>query len=239
MTHTRDYIKAFSLPLIVYVVIGSIILYAKIFVVDKLILGGIAIDLVLTAPLFYFFAAWRYKIRMMFVFPLIALGFTIGHFLIPGEHSVLNLLRTLLLPIVEIASVSSISYYTYRFYGEIKNNKHDDVYSILKKSTSKVLGRSMVSAVFATEFAVIWYGLLAWRRKGPVTNCTCYRDNSSLILYGFVVFILLAETLAFHFIFLKINFIFAWAMFALSLYFALQIFAHAKAMYLRSTTVDD
>jgi ABC-type multidrug transport system fused ATPase/permease subunit len=91
----------------------------------------------------------------------------------------------------------------------------------------------------STEFAFIYYSLFVWKKEDESDQYryTCYKDNSSLVFYGFVIFIILTETVVFHFLFIKINLIFAWIVFTLSLYFALQLFAHAKAMYLRSTEI--
>jgi hypothetical protein len=237
MTHTKSYIKAFLLPLMVYFIVATIVIYAKFFVVKNLMLEAVSIDLVLTAPVLYLLTAWKYKTRVMFVFPLVALGFTVGYIIVPEQHSALNILSKLLLPVVELASISSITYYAFRFYKAIRNDGDDDVYSALKRSTQQVFGSSIMSSVFATEFAVVWYGLLAWRRRTGENTFTCYKDNGSLVLYGFVIFILLTETFVLHFLFLRINVVFAWIVFGLSLYFAFQVLAHARAIYFRNTVI--
>jgi hypothetical protein len=239
MTFAKNYNKSFLFPLAVYFVLGALIIGSGFFAVGKYFYDAVSIDLIITAPLLYLIAARKFKTRLLFIFPLIALGFMLSKILLPSETSALHLLSKWLLPFLELMTIGSISFYTYRFYREAKMNKEVDVLTIIRRSTKSIFGDNVLSKVLSTEFAVVYYAFFARRKKRMPSYFTVYRDNNSLVLYGFVVFIILAETIAFHFLFVKINMVFAWLMFGLSLYFALQIFAHARALTFRCVEIGE
>jgi hypothetical protein len=239
MTFAKNYTKAFLFPLAVYFVLGALILGSGFFAVGKYFYDAVSIDLIITAPLLYLIAARKFKTRLLFIFPLIALGFMLSKILLPSETNVVHVLSKWLLPFLEVVTIGSISFYAYRFYREAKTNSDVDVLTIIRRSTKSIFGDNVLSKVLSTEFAVVYYAFFAWRKKGTPSYFTVYRDNNSRVLYGFVVFIILAETIAFHFLFVKINIVFAWLMFGLSLYFALQIFAHSRAVTFRCVEIGE
>jgi hypothetical protein len=232
MTEARNYVKAFSFPLMVYAVLSMVVVYDRFFHLNSFVSEAVSIDLILTAPLVYLFASWKLKTKSMLVFPLAALGFTLGYFFLRGEHEVLNTAGRIVFPALEIVSVASIFLYARKFYSNSRALDETDIYTIIKKSTKAVFGNSRLSEIFATEFAVIWFGLISWKRKRD-EKFTCYKENNSLILYGFFIFILLAETFVFHLMLIGNYPVFTWILTGTSIYFVIQILAHAKAIYLR------
>jgi len=236
MITENKYIKAFLLPAFSYVILAGMLTYSRFFLVGEYFFQAVIIDLVITVPVIYLIASWKFKTKISLVFPLITFGFAAGYFLMPSQHSLLVLLRNYFAPLLEVISLATVSYYAFKFYRETKSSGQPDALYVIKTAVNKVLGNSIVSAALITEFAVVYYSLFAWKKRA--SHFTCYKTNSTLIIYGFIVFIVLAETIAFHFLFIRINIVFAWIVFATSLYFALQLLAHMKAMIFRSTEFD-
>lgn len=236
MNTTRAYIKSLSLPVGVYVVLAILILFNRSLQPGRFFFEAVSIDFIISAPLFYWIASRRFRTRTLLVFPLMAIGFSLSKLLLPHETVTLQWLGRFLLPLLELITIGSVTFYGYQFYKAAKASGERDAFEIIRKSCEKVFGVSLWSKIVATEFAVIYYALIAWRKK-QTQGFTCYKDTGILTLYGFFIFIVIAETLIFHLLLIKINLWLAWIAFAASAYVAIQIFAHAKALKYRSVEI--
>lgn len=228
---TRAYIKSLSVPIGIYVIL-AVLVYTRLFETRSFFFEAVSIDLIISAPLFYWLAARRFKTRTLLVFPLMALGFSLSKFLLPSETMTMQWLGRFLLPVLELVTIGSLSYYAYGFYQAARKSEETDALDIIRQSCTKVIGSSLVSKILTTEFSVMYYALVAWRGKHR-SGFTVYKDTGVLTIYGFLIFIIWAETLILHLLLIRWNEWVAWLAFASSGYVALQIFAHAKAMKFR------
>ena len=92
----------------------------------------------------------------------------------------------------------------------------------------------------AFEISVFYYAFFKWRKtKRDKNSFTYHREKGVLALLSVFVFIILAESVALHFLTANWSVIAAWIMTALSAYFAFQIFAHIKAIILRPINIGE
>ncbi len=214
-------------------------LYSRSFHVGSFFVEAVSIDLILTAPILYLLAARKFRARAALVFPLMAIGLALSNFLLPAETATMRWFAKVMLPALELITIGSISFYAYRFYQLARRNRDTDALTIIRKSCEKLFGKNVIAAVLTTEFAVVYYGFIASRKPFHHHGFSSYKDNGVLVVYGFLAFIIGVETFIFHFLLIQWHVLTAWIISGFSVYVALQIFAHARAMAIRRIEVGD
>lgn len=204
---------------------------------------GITYDLVLTAPLLFFFLSRKSKVSRLKTVPFFIGGIVIATFLIPEsgqEH--LGYMKTYLLPLVEITIISFLSLKIYKGVKtfQANSNQTSDFHIISKISAKELFGKSRYASLFSSEITLIYYAFFAWKRKKLKGNeFTKYKENASLALAGAFLMIVFIETYAFHVLLMKWNSIAALILTAFSVYSALGIIAHIKALLKRPSVLTD
>lgn len=194
---------------------------------------GIIYDLTLTSPLLYLLVIWKKRIPKITAVPVFVLGVIVASFLIPEDQQFhLDIVKNFVLPIVELTVITLI---VVKIRQAIQLYKKRDIttdfYTQFQSTANDLLENKTLANVLTTEVSMIYYGLINWKREKPKANAfTYHKESGTLALLGAVILILLVETIGLHFLLIQWNAIVAWVIFGLSLYTALQVLGHAKAM---------
>ncbi|MDN5205031.1 hypothetical protein QQ008_26820 [Fulvivirgaceae bacterium BMA10] len=228
----------FGLPILIFV---SMILLtiSPIFKTEPSALAlGITYDLTLTAPLIYLLLIWKRNIPKITVVPFFVAGVIIATFLLPKEEQFhLNIIKTWVLPLIELGVVSTIVYKVIKTIRIFRAHRYADTdfLSILRTTTQKSFGEGTVANILAFEIATIYYSLLSWKNKTDkrISQFTYHRESGSIALFVTVALIVVIETFVVHILVANWSTLAAWILTVSSIYVALQIMAHIKAMYQR------
>lgn len=160
-----------------------------------------------------------------------------AYFLLPSnQHYHLNIVKDFVLPLVEIGVIFFIVYSAYKTVQEFKKAEYSnyDFLLQLKSSATQVLGYPKIANVLSTEIAMVYYGLISWSTSSTENKTfTYYKENGIIALFSVIMFLLIAETSIVHLLLARWNATIAWVVFGLSVYTALQLFAHIKAIVQR------
>ncbi|MFY0630098.1 MAG: hypothetical protein JXR05_06930 [Flavobacteriaceae bacterium] len=202
---------------------------------------AITIDFLITIPLVYFLIIRKRKIPKITVLTTFVLGMVILTFALPeGNQSLLSLVKTYFLPILELGIIGFIIYKVRSIRKAYKSQeKTEDFYTALLRATNEVLPKK-VASVLVTEISVAYYGFIHWRKVQLKENEFSYHEKSTVnsIVISFLMIILI-ETLALHFLLQKWSVIAAWILTGLSIYTALQFFALARSISKRPIKIDE
>ncbi|WP_258099113.1 hypothetical protein [Marinoscillum pacificum] len=233
-----------SLPLAIPVSILTfavfLVTYSSIQLDDTLAMG-IIYDLTLTSPILYLIAIWKTKTPKITAVPVFILGIVIATFLIPEDKQFhLNLIKNFLLPVVELSVLGLVIYKVNQGKKAFSKSEESDYYFKLKTAAKEILPSARVANILATEIGMIYYALISWKKSKPRNNqFTYHKENGAMALMFIIIVMILVETIALHFLLIRWNEAVAWVLFVLSLYTALQILGHAKAMKRRFIEVSD
>lgn len=87
---------------------------------------------------------------------------------------------------------------------------------------------------------MLYYALIAWRKRKPSGDTfTNYNENASIALSGAFLMVIFIETFAFHILLAKWSVVVAWFLTATSIYTALMVFAHIKALLQKPSVLYD
>lgn len=201
----------------------------------------LAYDLAVLSPLLYFFLIRKRKISKLTVIPFITVGLVLATILLPeNQHGHLNILKAIVIPAIEIFIIVVVLRKIYLISKSMKANavSIDDWYSIIKKSNIQVFGNSKFTSFLISEMAVLYYALVAWKKKPFAKNeFTNYKVNGTVSLLWGLILVMTIETITLHFLLAKWNSIAAWALTVLSIYSALMIFGHMKALSRRPSVI--
>lgn len=200
---------------------------------------GVTYDLTLTAPLVYLWLIRKKRIPLITAVPFFVLGIIVAALILPGHQQYhLDLVRTYLLPTVELVLISVIAYHVFKTVRAFKkdSNRTYDFYSVLKESAIKSIGYPAVARIFASEVAMVYYALFSWKKSPRLDKgFTNYKENGVTALLGVILFLLLLETSIVHILLVRWNETVAFVIFLSSIYAAVQIFGHLKALRQRTS----
>ncbi|MEQ8684718.1 MAG: hypothetical protein RIE86_05480 [Imperialibacter sp.] len=202
---------------------------------------GIIYDLTLTSPIIYLLLIWNRPIPKATVVPIFIVGIALASFLLPDkQHFHLDLVKTFLLPVVELLVVTSIVLKVRKTINAFKANasSESDFYVTLKKSTMEALEIPLLARAMSTEIAVFYFSLFPWKKAALKHNeFSSYKDNGAIALLGAIIFILVAETFVLHILLARWSTTFAWILSATSIYTGFQLFGHIKALIFRPSVM--
>ena len=238
----KDRVQLLIYALPVFVILTSIFLaLSPLLSKNPDLAMGITYDLTLTAPLIYFFLIRKKSIPNISIVPLFVVGVILASFILPEHQKFhLDLVKTYLLPLVELIFISIISYKVYHTVKAFKDspNRNRDFYLILKQSAIKVVGYPTIAKVFASEIAMVYYALFTWEKvKVPANGFTNFKENGITALLAVIVFIIVIEAFVFHILLMSWSASVAWVLTAGSGYAAFQIFGHIKAIKRRHSMI--
>ena len=148
----------------------------------------ITIDVLLTIPLIYFLLIRKTNIPKLTVIPVTIAGIILASYIIPEENQrLLSLFKTWVLPIVELFVVAYVLLKVRNTVKTFKENRQAnsqaDFYTILKQTSRDILPR-FLAIPFATEIAVIYYGLINWKKRKLNPNVS-QKQRKHWLIYSF------------------------------------------------------
>ncbi|MCQ0112565.1 hypothetical protein SAMN04487906_2153 [Zhouia amylolytica] len=230
----------FGIPLIL---LGSLILLmtSSSIIINDTLGMAISADLLLTIPAIYYLLIRNTKVSKLTVIPFIVFGLLAGSYFLPIEkQTYLILFKTWALPVIELSVFSLIIIKISRAIKKFKALKGDspDFYDVLRRTCYDVLPGRLVLP-FATEVAVLYYSFICWKRRPLKENEFSYHLKSgSPALMGALIFIILIEAVAMHFLIVLWSHIAAWILTGLSIYTAIQFLGFVKSLSQRPISLD-
>jgi len=232
----------FGIPLFI---IGLMVFIAKssLFQLDPNSLAiGITFDLLITVPFIYFLLIRKTNIPKTTVIPFLIFGIIICSLLLPSENQhYLNLFKTWVLPVIELAILSYVVYNVrkgIKYYKQKKELSYD-FFTTLKNTCYEILPKNVVIPV-VTEIAVFYYGFLYWaKRELKVNEFSYHKDSGTITLLIAIIFIIVIETFVFHILLAKWSNYAAWILTSLGIYTAIQIFGFLKSMIKRPISIEN
>lgn len=203
---------------------------------------AITLDLLLSTPLLYFLLIRKRSIPKITVVSVFIICLIAASYIIPKEdQGLLTIVKTYVLPIVELGIVSLVLWKAKQVYKTFKAAKTEspDFYDLIFDSTSKVLP-TPVNGILATEIAVIYYGIINWKNTHSIASneYTYHKKNGIFsVLYAFMGLACI-ELFVVHMLIAKYSNLWAWIATAFTLYSLLQIFALIKSMTRRPIILD-
>ncbi len=228
-------ILAFSIPLLILCFSIALALSSYATMHPELYIG-ITYDLILTVPVLFYLIS-KGKMPKLIVGLFISIGMVTAYFIIPeSEKFHFNLLRYVLLPVIELTIIGSIIYVTYTTINGIDKETNDrvDYLTAFQDSGVKAFKNKLFGKLFGSELAMIHYAFFNWKSK-PIleSEFSYHKKNDTISLLSGILMVILIETIGVHFLLAKWNIIIAWVMTILSLYTFIMLFAHLKAVIRR------
>ena len=194
---------------------------------------GITYDLILTVPLAFYFLS-KGKMPKFIVGLFVSIGIITAYFVIPeSEKFHFNLIRYVLLPVVELIIIGSIIYVTYKTINgaEKKLNDRIDYLTAFQDSGIKAFQNELFGKVFGAELAMVHYAFFNWKLKPYGDNEFSYhKKNGTVSLLAGILMIIVIETIGVHFLLAKWSTTTAWILTIISIYTFIMLFAHLKAI---------
>lgn len=203
---------------------------------------ALSIDLILSVPLMWFLVIRKRSIPNITVVPVSVLCLILGFQILPEEgHYVLQGYESYVLPLLELAVVSFVVYEVVKLRRAMKLQKQQtsDFFDLISMATKEVLPGKL-APFLALEISMFYYAF-RWSKgqKRMDSTFTYHRDSGVSALYGAVVFIILVETVALHFLLVQWSSTFAWVLTILSTYTGLQFLAFTRSMSARPLVLDE
>ncbi len=194
---------------------------------------GITLDLVITTPLIYFALIRKKKVSKFTIMPFFILGLVVASLVIPSSNQqTLDLIKTWLLPIVEITVVSLIILKVRKIRKAYKAKKTEgiDFVTALKEGAASILPPKLAYGM-ATEIGLFYYTFVAWKKpKHPSNAFTYHKDSGILVLLGTLLGVALIELFCVHLLIHENHPILSWVLTAISAYGIVQIIGLMKSI---------
>ncbi len=205
-----------------------------------LVATAVTIDLLFSIPIAYYFLIRNTSVPKVTVTPVFFICMLAASMVLPeGGRGLLNTVAKFGVPAVEVLVLGYLGFRLYRtrrnFIGNVLSER--DLMERLRFAFVQELKPAMLARAVAFEVSAFTYAFLKWRR--PAAGFTYYKLNSPVPLLLVFLFLLSAETVVVHILLAILSPTAAWIATAFSVYFALQIIAHLKALILRPIVVTD
>jgi hypothetical protein len=226
--------------------VSYLVTHSRLFMRNPEILSfGLTFDLTISIPLLYYFLlARKGKLPKALLILIFLLSLMAASLILPrAHHRFLDLIKIAIFPL-ETFMISYLIFKISRIrkeYNRLRPKVGAGFSLILKECLVKTIGPGKLSDVLAAEISILYYGLFAWKRPhltGENRFTAHKKSGYGSIVFG-LVFLSLAEVLAFHILFMQISRIAAWIIFALNFYGILFILADFNATRREPTYIDD
>ncbi|HUF05359.1 MAG TPA: hypothetical protein VMM38_14440 [Aridibacter sp.] len=206
-----------------------------------LLASAIAIDLLITVPLaFYFLVARRYSLSLPAFAPVIGAGWLIAYLVLPEGHRSPLLVAEAGALFFEVAIVVWITRKVWKA-AKAPDSALSDPLSNLRRIAGETIGNQRLGSIAGTELAVFFYSLFSWRSSPSVPDGSVgfsYHKRSGQGAMTFaLLFLLAAETVVVHVVVSFWSVPAAWVITALSIYGGLWILADFRASMLRPVLI--
>lgn len=203
---------------------------------------ALTFDLVITVPVVYFLLIRKKAIPNITVVPVFIAEVILASYIVPNDQQeLLQIVKTWILPLIEVGVLSYVAYRVRQTVRSFKNESEaePDFFTAIKNASQEIVPANL-SAVFATEIAVFYYGFFSWKKRVLAKNEFSYhKNNSAGTLLGVLFFVILIETFVVHILLQNWNSTVAWTLTILSMYAAIQLFAIIKSFSRRPIVIKD
>jgi hypothetical protein len=209
---------------------------------EPLIATAVTIDLIFSIPLIYFLLIRSTSMPKLTVMPVFFVGVATAYLVLPeSERTLLNSVIAYAVPAVELGVLAYIGYRVYRTRAvyNAEAQKGHDVAERLRSAMEKEVKPAAIGRVAAFELSIFYYVFLAWRSRRPSGSFTYHRNSGSAVILSAFLFLLIVETVVVHILVSMWSVTAAWILTAASIYLALQIAAHLKALFLRPVRITE
>ncbi len=221
---------------------ASLVAASSLITTNEYISTAVTIDLAITLPLLYFFFIRGTSVPRLTVIPVFLFSVVIASLVLPrNDRYLLNILITYAVPVIEVLAfiyIGSIIYRSRKTFAAMAKSGND-VMERLRKVLQKELKMEMPARAAAFELAVIYIAFFKWRQKCENECFTYHKRSGALPMLAVLIGLIVVETIVIHYIAGLWNTTAAWILTAISAYFLLQVFAHAKAVVLRPVEIRD
>lgn len=241
MTKTISNHLIFGLPILILLFLVALVNSSWFALQPEQLSYGITFDLLVTIPFIYFLIIRKKDIPKMSVVSVFIVCLIIASFLIPQEHqSLLSAIKAYGLPVAEVAILVYLLWSTRKIIQQFKHQKNTtpDFFTAISMACKAALPKRIAS-LFATEIGVIYYAFFAWEKRPLQENEYSYSEkNTIIILLYVVIFLILFEAFALHFLLVSWNETFALVWMILSIYTGVQFFALTRSLPKRPMRID-
>ncbi|QQS42896.1 MAG: hypothetical protein IPM63_08170 [Acidobacteriota bacterium] len=208
-----------------------------------LLAAAIAIDLLITVPVaFYFLVSRRYSLSLPAFAPVIGAGWLIAYLVLPDGHRAPLLIAEAGVLAFEVAIVAWIARKVWKA-AKSPSDELEDPLSRLRRIAGETVGNRRLGSVAGTELGVLFYSLFSWRSRPSVPEggaaFTYHRKSGQTAITIVLLFLIAAETAVAHYLISLWSAPVAWAVTALSVYGGLWILADLRASVLRPVLIAD
>lgn len=234
---------AIAIPALIYIAC-FLTCFSTIFKSYKEITSlAILADLLITAPLAYWFVIRKTSISKTTILRVFMVGMLVAGLLLSKTNSpVFGFIKTWISPLIE---ATLISFIVWKCYQAKKSSRKEELFSFdflahCRTILKTVLGNEKAATIMAAEFSIFYY-TFAKKEKHPVgiTEFTSHKRSGIILILSTFLCLFVIETTGMHFVFLLWNKTAAWILTALSCYSCLQLFAHTRALKIRTTFISD
>ncbi|SDS67347.1 hypothetical protein SAMN04515667_2710 [Formosa sp. Hel1_31_208] len=202
----------------------------------------ITIDFIITIPLIYFLLIRKTNISKLTIAPFLILCVVIASYTIPpANQDLLSLLKTWLVPIVELSVLTFIILKVRKAITRYKKatKTHQDFYTILV-DTCKSIFPKKVARLAANEIALIYYGFFNFKKTILKPNeFSNYKGSGILSTLGAIIFVVAIEMVSVHVLTAKWSATLAWILTILSFYSALQLIGIIRSVPKRPLVINE
>ena len=196
---------------------------------------AVTIDLLFTIPIAYYFIIRKTSVPKITVVSVFFVCLLAAYAMVENEASgLLQAVTKFGVPAIELFVLGYLGFRIYRtrqaFADEAFSGR--DLMERLRSAFVRELKPAAIARAAAFEVGTFIYAFIKWRRPAGI-GFTYYKLNGSVSLLMVFLFLLTAETAVVHILLAMLSPTAAWIATAFSIYFAIQIVAHLKAMWMR------
>ncbi len=194
-------------------------------------------DLVITAPLLYWWSIRRSGWSAMSVLRVVVIGTLIGGYLISDpQDPFMHLLRKVVVPVIELVVVAGIIRKLYQLRRQTVHG--GDFLVRFRNIAAETFGNRKIGNVLAAEAAVLYYLFRSpYKAEKGVRHFTNYKESGILVTLWAVLFIFTIEAAGMHFLLQLWSHTGAWIITGMSCYTCLQVAAHMRAVKSRAIRI--
>jgi hypothetical protein len=231
---------AVGIPALIFTACTLITFSAKFHNHSSQLTVGIILDLLLIAPLTYYFVIRNTSVSKMTVLRVFMAGTIVATLILSKSDSqLLSIIKTRIAPLIEISIVGFI---IVKFYTARKNLKSVSVDFLIhcRAILNPVFGNEKIANMIASEAAVFYYSFSGKKKvSANEIHFTSYKKTGVIIVLNTFFCLFISETIGMHFIFQLWNKTAAWILTGLSIYTCMQLFAHIRSLKIRTTILTE
>jgi hypothetical protein len=243
ITNKPNWKLAIGLPLFVFTACFIITVSSPFKSNPALLSNAVVLDLLITAPLLYFFVIRKTTVSKLTVVRVFIAGLLIaGLILNTHSNTLLYCIKTWVSPVVEAAVIFTIGrkFYLANKRAKQAGKSNIDFLTHCRMVMYQVTGNEKAGNILSSEIAVLYYAFLGRKDRNIdyKSKFTGYKENGILLVLATFLSLFLIETIGGHFLLSLWNPTAAWILTGLSFYTCIQLYAHIKAVKARPVIIN-